>query len=158
MSDWWRTSSRAVRRTPGHNDETPHVIPGHKRAARQLADSEDPDVATAVFELFGDEGIDVHLQTQVPFCMFLDPELARVGYNETQARRHGTGYRLLTLPMAAVLRTRTLSEPRGFLKMLIIATPATPGRPGRAELSERGVHARQWQRRERAEPATPGLC
>jgi pyruvate/2-oxoglutarate dehydrogenase complex dihydrolipoamide dehydrogenase (E3) component len=57
----------------------------------------------------------------VPFCMFLDPELARVGCNETEARRRGIGYRLLRTPMAAVLRTRTLSEPRGFLKMLIAA-------------------------------------
>ena len=57
----------------------------------------------------------------VPYCMFLDPELARVGCNETEARRRGIGYRLLTLPMAAVLRTRTLSEPRGFMKMLIAA-------------------------------------
>jgi len=57
----------------------------------------------------------------VPFCMFLDPELARVGYSETEARSRGIGYRLFTLPMAAVLRTRTLSEPRGFLKMLIAA-------------------------------------
>jgi pyruvate/2-oxoglutarate dehydrogenase complex dihydrolipoamide dehydrogenase (E3) component len=55
----------------------------------------------------------------VPYCMFLDPELARVGYNETEARRRGVGYRLLTQPMAAVLRTRTLSEPRGFMKLLI---------------------------------------
>ena len=57
----------------------------------------------------------------VPYCMYLDPELARVGRNESQARRSGTGYRLLTLPMAAVLRTRTLSEPRGFIKMLLAA-------------------------------------
>ena len=57
----------------------------------------------------------------VPFCLFLDPELARVGCSETEARRRGIRYRLLTLPMAAVLRTRTLSEPRGFLKMLIAA-------------------------------------
>jgi len=57
----------------------------------------------------------------VPSCMFLDPELARIGYNETGASRRGIGYRLLTLPMAAVLRTRTLSEPRGLLKMLIAA-------------------------------------
>ncbi|HEY0474694.1 MAG TPA: FAD-dependent oxidoreductase [Kribbella sp.] len=55
----------------------------------------------------------------VPYCMYTDPELARVGYNESEARRRGIGYRLLTLPMAAVLRTRTISEPRGFLKMLI---------------------------------------
>jgi pyruvate/2-oxoglutarate dehydrogenase complex dihydrolipoamide dehydrogenase (E3) component len=57
----------------------------------------------------------------VPFCMFLDPELARVGLSETEARRRGIRYRRFTLPMAAVLRTRTLSEPRGFLKMLVAA-------------------------------------
>ncbi|MFL4910170.1 FAD-dependent oxidoreductase [Streptomyces sp. MMS24-I2-30] len=57
----------------------------------------------------------------VPSCLFTDPELARVGLGETDAARLGIGYRLLTLPMAAVLRTRTLSEPRGFMKMLIAA-------------------------------------
>jgi pyruvate/2-oxoglutarate dehydrogenase complex dihydrolipoamide dehydrogenase (E3) component len=57
----------------------------------------------------------------VPYCMYTDPEVARVGWNESEARRRGIGYRLLTLPMAAVLRTRTLSEPRGFMKMLIAA-------------------------------------
>ncbi len=57
----------------------------------------------------------------VPYCMYTDPELARVGCNESEARRRGIGYRLLTMPMAAVLRTRTLSEPRGFMKMLIAA-------------------------------------
>jgi pyruvate/2-oxoglutarate dehydrogenase complex dihydrolipoamide dehydrogenase (E3) component len=57
----------------------------------------------------------------VPYCMYTDPELARVGLNESEARRRGISYRLLTMPMAAVLRTRTLSEPRGFMKMLIAA-------------------------------------
>lgn len=57
----------------------------------------------------------------VPSCLYTDPELARVGFSESEARRRGVGYRLLTLPMAAVLRTRTLSEPRGFMKMLIAA-------------------------------------
>jgi pyruvate/2-oxoglutarate dehydrogenase complex dihydrolipoamide dehydrogenase (E3) component len=57
----------------------------------------------------------------VPYCVFTDPELAHVGRNERQARRDGIGYRLLTMPMAAILRTRTVSEPRGFLKMLIAA-------------------------------------
>jgi pyruvate/2-oxoglutarate dehydrogenase complex dihydrolipoamide dehydrogenase (E3) component len=57
----------------------------------------------------------------IPFCMYTDPELARVGLNETEARRLGVGYRLLSMPMAAVLRTKTISEPRGFMKMLIAA-------------------------------------
>jgi pyruvate/2-oxoglutarate dehydrogenase complex dihydrolipoamide dehydrogenase (E3) component len=54
-----------------------------------------------------------------PFCMFTDPELARVGLNESEAKTRGINYRLATMPMSAVLRTRTLSEPRGFMKMLI---------------------------------------
>jgi pyruvate/2-oxoglutarate dehydrogenase complex dihydrolipoamide dehydrogenase (E3) component len=57
----------------------------------------------------------------IPFCMFVDPELARVGLNEIEAWRRGLAYRQLRMPMAAVLRTRTVSEPRGFLKMLIAA-------------------------------------
>ena len=55
----------------------------------------------------------------VPFCMFTDPELARVGRNESEARRDGLQYRVAKMPMAAVLRTRTVSERRGFMKMLI---------------------------------------
>ena len=57
----------------------------------------------------------------VPYCTYTDPELARVGLNESEATRRGIGYRLLTMPMAAILRTRTISEPRGFMKMLIAA-------------------------------------
>jgi pyruvate/2-oxoglutarate dehydrogenase complex dihydrolipoamide dehydrogenase (E3) component len=55
----------------------------------------------------------------VPFCMFTDPPLARVGLNESEAEARGIRYRLATMPMSAVLRTRTLSEPRGLIKMLI---------------------------------------
>jgi pyruvate/2-oxoglutarate dehydrogenase complex dihydrolipoamide dehydrogenase (E3) component len=55
----------------------------------------------------------------VPFCMFTDPELARVGRSESEAQRDGVEYRLAKMPIAAVLRTRTVSEPRGFMKMLI---------------------------------------
>jgi pyruvate/2-oxoglutarate dehydrogenase complex dihydrolipoamide dehydrogenase (E3) component len=57
----------------------------------------------------------------VPYCVFTDPELARVGLNETEAQRNGIAYRLAKIPMAAVLRTRTMSEPRGFLKALLDA-------------------------------------
>jgi pyruvate/2-oxoglutarate dehydrogenase complex dihydrolipoamide dehydrogenase (E3) component len=55
----------------------------------------------------------------IPFCMFTDPELARVGLNESEARARHLAYRVARMPMAAVLRTRTTSEPRGFMKMLI---------------------------------------
>jgi pyruvate/2-oxoglutarate dehydrogenase complex dihydrolipoamide dehydrogenase (E3) component len=55
----------------------------------------------------------------VPFCMFTDPELARVGRNEIEAKRDQIDYRVAKLPMANVLRTVTIAEPRGFMKMLI---------------------------------------
>jgi len=55
----------------------------------------------------------------VPFCMFTDPELARVGRNEIEAKRDNIEYRVAKLPMANVLRTVTIAEPRGFMKMLI---------------------------------------
>ena len=57
----------------------------------------------------------------IPFCLFTDPELARVGMNEADAKKRGTEYRLAKIPMAAVLRAVTLSETRGFVKMLIDA-------------------------------------
>jgi pyruvate/2-oxoglutarate dehydrogenase complex dihydrolipoamide dehydrogenase (E3) component len=57
----------------------------------------------------------------IPFCMFTDPELARIGLNENEAKKYGTTYRLVKMPMAAVLRAVTLGETRGFIKMLIDA-------------------------------------
>ena len=55
----------------------------------------------------------------VPFCLFTDPEFARVGLSEKEARARGISYRLFKMPMEEVLRTRTLSETRGFLKALV---------------------------------------
>jgi pyruvate/2-oxoglutarate dehydrogenase complex dihydrolipoamide dehydrogenase (E3) component len=55
----------------------------------------------------------------VPYCLFTDPELAHVGLSEREARAQGVSYRLFKVPMDAVLRARTLSETRGFLKALV---------------------------------------
>jgi pyruvate/2-oxoglutarate dehydrogenase complex dihydrolipoamide dehydrogenase (E3) component len=55
----------------------------------------------------------------IPFCLFTDPPLARVGLNETDARSRGVAVRVATLPMATVLRTRTTGETRGFMKALL---------------------------------------
>jgi pyruvate/2-oxoglutarate dehydrogenase complex dihydrolipoamide dehydrogenase (E3) component len=56
---------------------------------------------------------------QVPFCLFTDPELARIGLSETEAKQRGIPYRIAKLPMAAVMRAMTISETRGFMKVLI---------------------------------------
>jgi pyruvate/2-oxoglutarate dehydrogenase complex dihydrolipoamide dehydrogenase (E3) component len=64
-------------------------------------------------------GKHVTTNRQVPSCMYTDPELARIGLNETEANEKGIPYRVAKLPMASVLRTRTLSETRGFMKVLV---------------------------------------
>ncbi len=55
----------------------------------------------------------------IPYCLFIDPELAHVGLTENEAKAKSISYRLVKQPMASVLRTYTLSEKRGFAKALI---------------------------------------
>jgi pyruvate/2-oxoglutarate dehydrogenase complex dihydrolipoamide dehydrogenase (E3) component len=56
---------------------------------------------------------------QVPFCLFTDPEFARIGLSEKEAKAQGVAYRLFKIPMQAVLRARSLGETRGFMKALV---------------------------------------
>ncbi|MBS0413397.1 MAG: mercuric reductase [Proteobacteria bacterium] len=55
----------------------------------------------------------------VPYCMFTDPPLARVGLSEREAQQQGIAVRVAKLPMRGVLRTRTIGEQQGFMKALI---------------------------------------
>jgi pyruvate/2-oxoglutarate dehydrogenase complex dihydrolipoamide dehydrogenase (E3) component len=55
----------------------------------------------------------------IPYCLFIDPELAHVGLTESEAKATDMPYRLAKHPMSLVLRTRTLSQTRGFAKALI---------------------------------------
>jgi pyruvate/2-oxoglutarate dehydrogenase complex dihydrolipoamide dehydrogenase (E3) component len=57
----------------------------------------------------------------VPFCLFTDPPLARVGMSETEARQRGIPVRVARLPMSAVLRTHTTGETTGSMKVLVEA-------------------------------------
>jgi pyruvate/2-oxoglutarate dehydrogenase complex dihydrolipoamide dehydrogenase (E3) component len=59
----------------------------------------------------------------VPYCLFTDPPLARVGLNEREARQQGITARVARLPMSEILRMWTLGETAGFMKVLV----ETPG-------------------------------
>jgi len=74
------------------------------------------------FRVFADNvtgGNHVTTGRLVPFCLYTDPEFARVGLSEKEAKGRGVAYRLFKAPMAAVLRARALVETRGFLKALV---------------------------------------
>jgi pyruvate/2-oxoglutarate dehydrogenase complex dihydrolipoamide dehydrogenase (E3) component len=55
----------------------------------------------------------------VPYCVFTDPPLARVGLSEREAEHEGVAVRVAKLPMSAVLRTATTDETQGFMKALV---------------------------------------
>jgi len=58
----------------------------------------------------------------IPFCLFTDPPLARVGLSEGEARQRGIAVRVAKLPMSDVLRTWTTGERAGFMKVLVEAS------------------------------------
>jgi pyruvate/2-oxoglutarate dehydrogenase complex dihydrolipoamide dehydrogenase (E3) component len=57
----------------------------------------------------------------IPYCLFTEPPLARVGLSEKEARQSGVAVRVAKIPMSAVLRTRTTGETAGFMKVLVEA-------------------------------------
>jgi pyruvate/2-oxoglutarate dehydrogenase complex dihydrolipoamide dehydrogenase (E3) component len=58
---------------------------------------------------------------QIPYVMFTDPPLARVGLSEGEAQRQGIAFRVATLPMSSVLRTEATEETQGSMKVLVSA-------------------------------------
>jgi len=55
----------------------------------------------------------------VPYTVFIDPQLGRVGLTEKQAREQGRSVRVAKLPMAHVARAIEVGETRGFMKAVV---------------------------------------
>jgi pyruvate/2-oxoglutarate dehydrogenase complex dihydrolipoamide dehydrogenase (E3) component len=76
---------------------------------------------------------------KVPFCLSTDPEFARVGLSEKEAKARGIAYRLFKIPMGAVLRTthfrKSEDSSRLWWRRMAIASLALPlsvSRPARS--------------------------
>jgi pyruvate/2-oxoglutarate dehydrogenase complex dihydrolipoamide dehydrogenase (E3) component len=57
----------------------------------------------------------------VPYAVFIDPQLGRVGLTERAARAQGRAVRVAKLPMNAVVRALETGETRGFMKAIVDA-------------------------------------
>jgi pyruvate/2-oxoglutarate dehydrogenase complex dihydrolipoamide dehydrogenase (E3) component len=55
----------------------------------------------------------------VPYTVFMDPQLGRVGLTEREARKQGRPYRVATMPMNYVARALEMDEARGMMKVLV---------------------------------------
>ncbi len=57
----------------------------------------------------------------VPYTVFIDPQLGRVGLSETQAREKGLNIKIATMPMTSVARAIEVSQTRGRMKVIVDA-------------------------------------
>jgi pyruvate/2-oxoglutarate dehydrogenase complex dihydrolipoamide dehydrogenase (E3) component len=57
----------------------------------------------------------------VPYTVFMDPQLGRVGLGEEEARGRGLNVKVAKMPMSHVARALEMDEPRGFLKAVVDA-------------------------------------
>lgn len=57
----------------------------------------------------------------VPYCMFTDPQLGRVGITEREARKQGRDIKVAKLPMDNVARAIEAGDTRGLMKAVIDA-------------------------------------
>jgi pyruvate/2-oxoglutarate dehydrogenase complex dihydrolipoamide dehydrogenase (E3) component len=58
----------------------------------------------------------------VPYTVFIDPQLGRIGINETEAKEKSLNVRTAKLEMSHVARAIEMSETRGFMKAVVDAT------------------------------------
>jgi len=64
----------------------------------------------------GDAGVKDRL---VPYTVFIDPQLGRVGLTESEARERGYSIRVAKLPATSIARAIEMSESRGFIKAVV---------------------------------------
>lgn len=57
----------------------------------------------------------------VPYCMFTDPQLARIGLSENEAKKRELNYKVATLSMQNVARAIETGETRGMIKAIVDA-------------------------------------
>ena len=57
----------------------------------------------------------------VPYTVFIDPQLGRVGLSEAEALAQGHNIRVAKLPMSSVARALEVDETRGFMKAIVDA-------------------------------------
>ncbi|WP_210516699.1 mercuric reductase [Hymenobacter terricola] len=58
-------------------------------------------------------------QRPLPYCVFTDPPLARIGLSEGQAQEQKLPYRVATMPVSVIGRAQHTGESRGFWKVLV---------------------------------------
>jgi dihydrolipoamide dehydrogenase len=75
-------------------------------------------------------------QRPVPYCMFTDPQLGRVGLDESHAKKQKLKVKVVKMPMAHVARAIETGDTRGFMKAVV--DPKTKKILGATVIGEQG--------------------
>lgn len=61
----------------------------------------------------------------IPYTLFIDPQLGRVGLTEKRAKELNIAYKVAKMPVKAIPRAKTMGETKGFFKVLVSETDET---------------------------------
>lgn len=70
-------------------------------------------------QIVGDKSKTLKDRTAVPYSVFIDPPLSRVGINEDTAKKLGKNYVVATMPAMAIPRARLMNQMDGILKLIV---------------------------------------
>ncbi len=70
-------------------------------------------------QLFGNGQYKLSSRKNIPYSVFINPALSRVGLNEKQAKNQNIDYVVKKLPVAAIPKARVAKDTRGLFKALV---------------------------------------
>jgi pyruvate/2-oxoglutarate dehydrogenase complex dihydrolipoamide dehydrogenase (E3) component len=72
-----------------------------------------------IYKNLFEKGKETIIGRMIPYCMFTDPQLGRVGITEQEARKKGMNIQVAKLPMSHVARAVETGETRGLIKAIV---------------------------------------
>lgn len=76
------------------------------------------DYLVVADHLFGDHTASIQ-DRMIPYCLFIDPELGRIGITEKEAREQNLDFSVAKLSASSIARAREADETTGFVKAVV---------------------------------------
>lgn len=116
------TDRGAIKVDPSLKTTVPHIWAlGDVKGGLQFTYISLDDYRIVRNDLFGDHSHTTNDRDVVPYSVFIDPPLSRVGISEEAAVEQGLEIKVAKLPAAAIPRARLINETEGFLKAIVDA-------------------------------------
>lgn len=114
------TDRSAVRVNEHLRTNVPHIwAMGDVKGGLQFTYISLDDSRIVKSQLLGDGSRTTENRGAVPYTVFLDPPLSRVGLSEEEAQKQGYDYQTAVLQVAAIPRAHVVGKPEGMLKAVV---------------------------------------